>query len=192
MVQRFRRRPPRRLRPAFDRRERLLAWGSTSDGQVVVATNLGLWLPGRSTPPGRSTRLGWHEIHKASWEPPVLRVVAAELVEAADGYDVVADLPEQACTLTDPGQLPPVVRERVTRSVAYTQQEDLPTGGTVRVVARRQPGVNGVRWQVRFAAGTDRQDPAVTRATADLVRAAATGTSTSSEPAPAESPAPRV
>ena len=52
-----------RERPPLAHHERVVAWCSTSDGAVVV-TNLGLWLP------GRKDRLGWHQIHRASWSEP--------------------------------------------------------------------------------------------------------------------------
>ena len=41
---------------------------TAGDGAVVVTTR-GLWLPGRD-------RLGWHEIHKATWAGPRLTVIA--------------------------------------------------------------------------------------------------------------------
>jgi hypothetical protein len=56
--------------------------------------------------------------------------------------------------LGDPGDVPATVRERVTKSVAYTAHHPLPTGG-LRVVARRVAGVNGVAWHVRYDDGTD-------------------------------------
>jgi hypothetical protein len=160
-----RRRLARALRPALARTERVVAWASTSDG-VVVATNLGLWLP------GRKDRLGWHQIHKATWTPPELTVVPA--VEAGsgsgliDGFVVVADEPAVTVTLADPGDVPVEVRTRVNRSIAHTSHHELPDGGGVRVVARRVPGVNGVAWHVRYDEGTDGSDPAVIEATAGL------------------------
>jgi len=58
----FRRRKlPAELRPALEREERVLAWTRVGEKAAVVATNLGLFLP------GRDARLGWHEIHKAVW-----------------------------------------------------------------------------------------------------------------------------
>jgi hypothetical protein len=172
----------RGLRPALARTERIVAWASStsdSDGEsagrpgVVVATNLGLWLP------GRKDRLGWHQIHKAAWVSPVLTVVPAIEVDAvevgaAGGYLVMADEPPVVLTLDDPGDVPVEVRTRVNRSVAHTSHHELPGGGDrvdpagVRVVARRAAGVNGLAWHVRYDEGTDRSDPAVVEATAAL------------------------
>jgi hypothetical protein len=160
----FRRRKLRSDRlPALDREERVIAWADTSPDAVVVATNLGLWLP------GEDERLGWHHVHKATWSAPTLTITPADPVGKGDGYEVMADLPSVALTLADPDEVPERVRERVTRSVAHTVHHELPGGGGVRVVARRVPGVDGVTWHVRFDDGTDGADDEVAAATAELV-----------------------
>ena len=74
--------------------------------------------------------------------------------------------------LTGPDDVPAEVRERVTRSVAYTAHHPLPGGG-VRVVARHVPGVDGVVWHVRYDEGTDARDPEVVAQTTGLVAEAA-------------------
>ena len=169
----FRRRPklPADRRPALDRDERVLAWADAGDGQVVVATNLGLWLPGRG-------RLGWHLVHKAAWSGRELTVTPAEPAGQSDGYEVVADGPAVTFLMLDPGELPHQVRSRVTRSVAYTMHHPLSQGGAgVRVVARRVPGVDGLSWAVRYDEGVPPEAPAVRERTGELVaqaRAAAT------------------
>lgn len=164
----FKRKPklPADKRPALEAEERILAWASTSDDDVVVATNRGLWLPGLS-------RLGWHEIHKAVWSGRELVVTPAAVIDERDGYSVVADQPILSTLLLDPGELPDQVRTRVTRSVAYTEHHALPGGGGVRVVARRVSGVDGLTWAVRYDPGTP-EDPAAV----DQLVAAARATST--------------
>jgi hypothetical protein len=132
-----------------------------------VATNLGVFLP------GRDTRLGWHEIHKATWTGRELIFIPAEVVEERAGYLVTRDGPAVAVAVSDPGHLPEQVRARVTRSVSHSAHERLPGGGGVRVVARRVPGVDGLSWAVRYDAGTDPGAPGVAEATAELVRARA-------------------
>jgi hypothetical protein len=168
-----RRKPPAALRPALERNERVLAWTSTSDGDggAVVATNLGLWLP------GRTARLGWHQVHKATWSGSNLTVVPS--VRIADGigsdgspYTVMADDTTVVVSLSDPDDIPPTVRNRVTKSVAFTAHYQLPAGG-VRVVARRVAGVNGLTWHVRYDDGTDPADPEVQAVTAARVAEAA-------------------
>lgn len=189
-----RRRLPSHRRPVLAPDERILAWavvtapelrgsqahssprgvaagpelrGSQAHGDagddVVVATTFGLWLP--DTP----DRLGWHEIHKATWSGRQLTIVPAREVDRTDGYAVMADLPPIVHQLLDPNDVPDQVRTRVSRSVAYTAHHQLPDGGGLRVVARRVSGVNGLRWTVRYDPGTDPAAPGVPEATAELV-----------------------
>jgi hypothetical protein len=168
-----RRKPPRKLRPKLERSERVLAWARTAEDPslIVVVTTFGLWLPSRG-------RLGWHEIHKATWTGSRLTVVPSTQVgqSAADGrdlsYTVMADDAPIPVQLGDPGDVPHEVRQRVTRSVAFTAHHAVPGGG-VRVVARRVAGRDGVLWHVRYDDGTDAADPAVAAATAELVAEAA-------------------
>jgi len=167
----FSRRPPRRVRAMLARDEHVLAWapaGSSTDpsaGPWVVATTLGLWLP------GRTDRLGWHQIHRAAWDAPRLTVTPSTSVGEGDGYEVMADDVPVRVELPDPGDIPIKIRERVTRSVVYTRHYAL-AGGGVRVVGRRVPGANGLRWHVRYDDGTDGEDAEVRSATAELVTAA--------------------
>lgn len=164
-----RRRLPAERRPRLDADERIVAWAGATGDDVVVATNFGLWLP------GGGERLGWHEIHKATWSGRQLALVAAREVAEADGYTVMEDLPALVLTLLDPDHVPEQVRARVNRSVAYTSHHPLPDGGGVRVVGRRVSGVNGLRWTVRYDEGADRDTPGVKEATAELVAQARAG-----------------
>ena len=113
-----RQKPPTNLRPALERNERVLAWARTAEDAslAVVVTTLGLWLPGRP-------RLGWHEIHKATWSGSRLTVmpsvpVGAGVATDESPYTVMADDVAVHVNLTDPGNVPFAVRERVTKSVA--------------------------------------------------------------------------
>jgi hypothetical protein len=136
---------PAALRQLFDGDERMLAIGD-SEARAVVATNRGLWLP---EPSDGWRRIGWEAIVKATWSATGLRVV--EGVTGPDG--IVGDLPEVGVELTEPRNLPAVTRTRVEASIARTEQVTVP-GGTGRMVARRVPGVDGVRWTGRLDTGT--------------------------------------
>jgi hypothetical protein len=149
-------------RPALDHEERILAWAEAADGQVVVATNFGLWLPERD-------RLGWHEIHKAAWSGRELRLTAAELAQDRDSYAVMVDAPLVSYLLLEPGEVPEQVRARVLKSVAYTSHHPLPGGGGVRIVARRIPGVDGLTWTVRYDSNEAVDSTAAVLATAELI-----------------------
>jgi hypothetical protein len=160
----FRRSPklPAARRPALAADERIVAWTDAPDDQVIVATTLGLWLPGRE-------RLGWHEIHKAAWSGRELRVTPSAVAAERDGYAIVADQPTLSYLLLEPGELPHQVRTRVTRSVAYTSHHALSTGGGVRVVARRVPGVDGLSWSVRYDDGVSADQAGIADVTDELV-----------------------
>jgi hypothetical protein len=147
-------------RPPLAANERVLAWASAAGDAVVVVTNVGLWLPGISGP----TRLGWHEIHKATWSGRALKVVPAYETANRETYAEMTDADPLTVTLLDPDKVPEQVRVRVTKSVAYTSRHPLPGGG-VLVVARRVPGSDGLRWTVRYDPGT----PPAPEAVADLV-----------------------
>jgi hypothetical protein len=163
-----RRRLPVQRRPPLDGDERILAWAEPAGSpDVMVATNRGLWLPGELGDTPR--RLGWEEIHRAAWSGHELALTPADTVTTINGYAVMADAPVLRYTLPDPGDVPHQVRARVTRSVAYTIHHPLPGGGGVRVVARRVPGVDGLRWTVRYDGGADVDDPVVREVTTQLV-----------------------
>jgi hypothetical protein len=144
-----RRKLPPAKRPPLADDERVLAWAGATGDAVVVVTNMGLWLPGASGP----TRLGWHEIHKATWSGRALTVVPAHEVAEHETYTEMDDADRLSVTLLDPDKVPEQVRARVTKSVAYTSRHALPGGGVV-VVARRVPGHDGLRWTVRYDPGT--------------------------------------
>ncbi|MET8912063.1 hypothetical protein [Micromonospora sp. NPDC004551] len=170
----FNRKPklPPADRPPLHADERVLAWAAAGNGEgdgVVVASNLGLWLP------GRGERIGWHDILKAVWSGRELTVTPADRVAERDGYVVVADCPAETYLLLDPGDLPHQVRARVTRSVAYTTHHPVP-GGAGRIAARRVSGVDGLTWTVRYDPGTPTDDEAVTAETDRLVAAARAAT----------------
>jgi len=153
---------PPHLRPALADGERVVAWAPVPPDGAVVATDRGLFLP------DRQERLGWHEIHKATWDGRRLVVTAGRVVRTCPGYAVMVDEPPVSVRLPDPRDVPYAVRLRVTRSVSATSHHRVPGGG-VRVVARRVPGVDGLSWAVRYDEGTDPDAPGVPDATAKIV-----------------------
>lgn len=162
------RRLPAGVRPELAADERILSWAGTVGDAVVVVTNLGLWLP------GAGERLGWHEIHKATWSGRQLALIAArELpaggLESSGDYVVMQDQPPLVLTLLDPDRVPEQVRTRVNKSIAHTSHHPLAAGFGVRVVARRVSGVDGLRWTVRYDEGVDPAAPGVAEQTAALV-----------------------
>jgi hypothetical protein len=143
--------PPQVKALVLDAGERRVSWATTESGEPVVATDRGLRLPGRDPLP-------WTDVEKAAWEPPVLTVSQVAEVEGAG--------PATSVRLADEGDLPQVVRARVTASVVWSSHARLRPAGGVRIVGRRAPGLEVLDWQIVFDRGTDPADPAV-RAQAD-------------------------
>ena len=159
-----REKPPAEAVARLDQDERVVSWAPASGG-AVVATPLGLWLP------GVPDRQPWHLIDKATWRDNVLTVISA--VDPGDG--VLVEQPPRSVRLEQPRDIPQTVRVRVERAIAFTRHHPLPgTEATgvrrgVRVVGRRVPGVDGISWQVVFDAGVDADDPAVRAAASAYV-----------------------
>lgn len=136
-------RPPAELRGRLDGGERLLA--IADDGPAAVAASpLGLWLPAD----GSWHRIAWDDIVKATWSEAGL-----EIIEGRDEDGIVLDQPPRHYRLSEPRNLPAVIRQRVEHSIARWEQVRVP-GGTARIVGRRRPGRDGLRWTARLDAGT--------------------------------------
>ena len=138
----------------LDPGERRSAWGLTPGGEPVVATDLGLRLPG-------APRLDWHEVEKATWARPVLTVVRVAEI-AGSGERRTVELEQE-------GTLPDAVRSAVTGSVGWSSHYRLRPRGGVRVVGRRRPGQDLLDWQLVYDAGTDAEDPLVRTQAEDLL-----------------------
>lgn len=125
--------------------ERVLAWAKDGLGELVVVSTFALYLPTRS---GDHGRLPFETIASASWTDPVLEIVLV----GRRGH-------RQLVRLDEPGEVPPVVRERVMASIALSEHIDFAGGGGARVTARRVPGADGLTWNVVFDPGLDPADP---------------------------------
>ena len=126
--------------------ERRAAWALTADGAAVVATERRLLLPGGADLP-------WEGVERVSWKRPSLLVVASAEVEGTGAQHRVE--------LVEEGDLPELVRSRVTASVAWSRHERLSPSGGVRVVGRRRPGSDDLDWQLVYDTGTPLDDPLV-------------------------------
>lgn len=129
---------------ALDPGERRLAWGITTAGDAVVATDRGLRLPGRPA-------VAWADVERALWRRPVLTVSQVAAVEGTGA--------RWQLELGDEGDLPDTVRTQVTGSVAWSNHVRLSPAGGVRLVGRRRPGQELLDWQLVFDTGTDPDDP---------------------------------
>jgi hypothetical protein len=136
---------PAGSRPVLSRGEHILAHAATRDGSYVVATDRALHLPGPAA--AAFVRLPWERVEQAAWRDGWLHV------------RTTTDPAEHHIRLTEPGSVPETVQERVTATIVINQQATLPGGGHVRIVGRRPPGGDAVRWTFVFDAGLDPEDP---------------------------------
>lgn len=128
--------------------ERIVAWATVPGERVVVATTGALWLPqtNQGTP---LRRIGWERVDKATWREGTLAIVEADVVDEL----LLVDRAPVAVVLADPREVPAEVRRRVEASVAHSRVVAV-TGGQIRVVARRVPGLDGLSWWVRLEGST--------------------------------------
>jgi len=120
-------------------RERVLAWTTDPDGRYLVATESDLILQRRPPP---YARIGWEQIEQASFKDGFL---ALEIAEGGD-LDATTNLSIPAGADIE---LPIVVRDRVTASIAVNQHVPLQGKDGIRVVARRRAGEGSLRWGYR-------------------------------------------
>jgi hypothetical protein len=128
--------------------ERLLAWGRDGRGQPTVVTTAALYLPDRAG----YRRLPFDQVASATWSEETLEVVLVG--PAHETFRVRLD---------EPGEVPPVVRERVTASIVLTEHVPLEGELGALITARRVSGRDGLRWSVVFDPGLDPADPALRR-----------------------------
>ena len=136
--------PPTALRKSLVGDERFLAIADSGD-RTVAATQSGLWLPAESG----WRRLYWDRVVKATWTGDAIDIIEGEV----DDRGLVHDLPPFSVRLTEPRNLPPILRKRVEQSIARWEQVKVP-GGTGRIIARKRAGVDGLEWTARLDSGT--------------------------------------
>jgi hypothetical protein len=124
--------------------ERVLADARTRSGDVVLATDRGLWFGDRRVP--------WHLVSKATWANGALTVVEATESARHGSVVVLRDAAPVRLPLPDPGRVPETVHRRVTAVITTRQHHDLPSGGAW-FVQRRTP--EGIEVHVRPDPGTD-------------------------------------
>jgi hypothetical protein len=138
--------------------ERVLAAAHAADGTWLLATRDRL----TTVRDAHVVRLRWEEVQRAEWD----RDSTTLSVEAVRDYgEPVATV---AFEIAEPGQLVPLVRERVDASILL--QRRIPVVGKrgFTVVARRPPSGRGeLIWSFEFDPGIDPED-AVVSAAADL------------------------
>ena len=135
--------------------ERVLASAAAADGTVLAGTRDAFYV--RSGDETR--RVPWEQVEAADWDRDTDTFRLSEVGSWGD------QRPVHAATLTEPGRLLELVRERVTASVVL--QRHVSVGGRrgLRVIARRAPsGAGGVQWVYEYDEGVDPDDPGVREA----------------------------
>ncbi|GAA3857616.1 hypothetical protein GCM10022243_23950 [Saccharothrix violaceirubra] len=129
---------PKGFAGVLERDENVLASAACGD-EWLVATTLGLWLPG-------PRRVGWHLISKATWGSGALTVVEAVEDGTAGAAVLLRDLPAVRYPLATPGRVPEVVYARVTGAIRDRERNEELRAWFLR---RKVPGRDGVVLHVR-------------------------------------------
>ncbi|MFJ8966960.1 hypothetical protein ACIRG5_46965 [Lentzea sp. NPDC102401] len=128
----------------LERDETVIAHAPVQTGGHLVATSLGLWVPGESP-----RRIGWHLISKVKWEG-ALRVVEAVEASTEGAVVLLEDLSAQRFALDDPRRVLRAISQRVEGSIRVRERVESPG---VWILQRKIPGRDGVVWQARGDAG---------------------------------------
>jgi hypothetical protein len=153
-----------------ERGERLLADAVAEEGHLG-GTRDALYLVhargGGGFELAETVRIPWEEVEAAEWdlETSVLRVT-----EVGSWGE---QRPEHRYTLSEPGRLLELVRERVTASIVLQRHVPIDGRRGLRVIARRAPyGDRPVQWVYEYDEGVDPDDPAVRQAAEEALAAA--------------------
>jgi hypothetical protein len=144
-------------RAGLARGDKPLAHASTTDGSWLLGTRDALVI----VEPAETIRVPWEQVETADWDRDEDQLRVAEVGE----FGRVR--PVHTFTVTDPGQLLAMVRERVTASVLVQRRVLVDGSRGLTVIARRAPrGTGEIGWACEYDLGVDPGDPAV-RAAAD-------------------------
>ena len=156
------------------RRGAALAGTVAADGTWLVGTRDALVLVPADGP---VTTVPWERVETADWDREEERLRVVEVAHFGDQQ------PVHTLTVTDPGRLLPMVRERVSASVLLQRRVPVHGRRGLSVVARRAPGGTGpITWAWEYDAGLDPDDPLVREAAAAGLRAAQQDVGTAGEP----------
>ena len=150
--------PPEVLdRAGLSRGDKVLAHAPTTDGCWLLGTRDALVV----VDPLETVRVPWERVETADWDREQDQLRVAEVGEFGQVR------PVHTFTVTEPGQLLVLVRERVTASVLLQRRVPLVGRKGMLVVARRPPrGLGDITWSLELDAGLDPDDPDVREAAA--------------------------
>jgi hypothetical protein len=136
--------------------DRPLAWAADDVDGWVVGSRDRLHLVGAD---GSAESWGWEEVHRADWDKETETLT----VEPVEEY--AAPVVRHVRHLPEPGDLVPLVRERVTATIVVQQRVPVSGKKGFRVIGRRPPTGGEVVWAFELDEGLDPDDPVVQEAT---------------------------
>jgi hypothetical protein len=146
--------------------EKVLAGTRTTDGAWLLGTRQALYVvPAASAIDGATdgatdgaapSRTPWERVERADWDRDEERLVVTEVGE----FGRVR--PQQVFSVSEPGVLLELVRERVSASVVLQRRVLTEGKKGLLVIGRRSPVGHGeVFWAYDFDPGVDPEDPSV-------------------------------
>jgi hypothetical protein len=143
--------------------EKVLAAATGDDGTVLAGTRDAFYVVAG----GETRRVPWEQVEAADWDRDTDTFRLSEVGSWGE------ERPVHTATLTDPGRLLELVRERVTASVVLQRHVTLGRRRGLRVIARRAPsGGGGVLWVYEYDEGVDPDDPEVRAAAGEALELA--------------------
>ena len=145
------------------RGEKVLALTTAVDGTTLAGTRDAFYVVRH----GETRRVPWEQVEAANWDRDT------DVFRLAEVGSWGEERPVHTVTLTDPGRLLELVRERVTASVVLQRHVSLGRRRGLRVIARRAPsGAGGVQWVYEYDEGVDPGDPEVRAAAREALELA--------------------
>lgn len=134
------------------RGEKVLASAAATDGTVVAGTRDAFYV----VTDGEIRRVPWEQVEAADWDRDTDTFRLSEVGRWGE------ERPVHTCTLTEPGRLLELVRERVTASVVMQRHVMVAGRRGLRVIARRAPsGAGDIQWVYEYDEGVDPDDETV-------------------------------
>ena len=141
-----------RQRAGLARGERVLASAEAAGDTWLLGTRDALVIVTRDD----ARRVPWERVEAADWDRDAERVRVSEVGEFGQPR------PVHAYTVVDPGDLLPLIRERVTASIVLQRRVAINGRRGVLVIARRAPRGDGeITWACEYDEGVDPDDPLV-------------------------------
>ena len=132
--------------------EKVLAATTAVDGTELAGTRDAFYV----VSDGATRRVPWEQVEAADWDRDT------DVFRLSEVGSWGEQRPVHTATLTEPGRLPELVRERVTASVVLQRHVTVSGRRGLRVIARRAPSGKGrIQWVYEYDEGVDPDDPAV-------------------------------